>query len=182
MKEYIHYGCKNFDPQKIKQVKNRMYLGKPSGGFWSSPIESEYSWKQWNDSSQCSECREDLSVKFYVKNTANILEIHNLNDAQKIIDNYPMPVPPEYKELLFDLMPSIDWEKISKEYDGVEIFLTETPELNHKLPYWDCDSLVIFNGDCIEIIDKDKSVADNVLDDDKVEIPFVMADEEEIFL
>ena len=44
--DLIHYGTDSLDPGKIKAIRNRSWT-KPHGGLWSSPVDSEYGWKEW---------------------------------------------------------------------------------------------------------------------------------------
>jgi len=45
----IHYGATSFDEAKFRSIKNREYCNKPLGGLWTSPVNSKYSWKDWNE-------------------------------------------------------------------------------------------------------------------------------------
>lgn len=47
--EYIHYGHKHFEVNEFEPIRNRELFPKPFGGFWASPVNAEYGWKDWNE-------------------------------------------------------------------------------------------------------------------------------------
>lgn len=163
MKTYVHYGTSEFKKEWVKPVKNRMYWGKPAGGFWGSDVNAEYGWKDWCKNEGCFINDLKKCLVFTLSNSARILEIHSVEDANRIIKEYPMPVPDSHKDLLTDLMPSIDWEKVAREYDAVEMFISDDWELYSRLPYWDCDSIVVTNPDVLIFLNKEKSMGEIVL-------------------
>ncbi len=47
-KKYIHYGSEHFDLNIFDPIENWAGRNKPSGGLWSSPVDSPYyDWKEW---------------------------------------------------------------------------------------------------------------------------------------
>lgn len=179
---YIHYGSTEFDPMLIKpldyhepghfslSVKPPFY-----SGLWGSPIESENSWKVWNDGNEYSECDDSNAFRFKVKDGYKILMIDSLESAINLIENYFMM---NSVRLLFsdgnvkcdaesDLqnrkmecieslrcsdpflvcgIDGINFMKMNDDgYSGMEISLTEFPKLYYLLYGWDCDSIVVWN-------------------------------------
>ena len=45
---------------------------------------------------------------------------------------------------------ALDFEKLSKEYDAIEVFISKDEQLYWDLYGWDCDSILIMNSDIIE--------------------------------
>lgn len=46
--QLIHYGHSDFNIAKFKPIKNDDYgWVKPNGGLWTSPLESNWGWKDW---------------------------------------------------------------------------------------------------------------------------------------
>ena len=43
----IHYGSDSYNPDKFQPIRNRHSFVKPFGGLWTSPINSNWSWKHW---------------------------------------------------------------------------------------------------------------------------------------
>ena len=86
------------------------------------------------------EKRKAVIVK--VKKDARILTIDSLEDLIKLCDDYPGKVIDFLKTYRF-----IDWEKVSKNYDGV--YLTEKGQMATRwsqpsLYGWDCESTLWF--------------------------------------
>lgn len=55
----------------------------------------------------------------------------------------------------------LDFEKLAKEYDGIEVLMSEEDKLDleigkglyWELYGWDCDSLLVFNKDIVEVLE-----------------------------
>lgn len=148
---YKHYfrGLESdFSKEVFKPIKNINFV-KPEGGFWASAINAKYGWKQWcND--ECESWAEGIPFKFTLKDDSKILYIRDVTDIANIpvIDNDTRIMDlamPAY------LLPSIylDFEELSKKYDGIEIDAGSNPRLYHAFYGWDCDSICIFNPDII---------------------------------
>ena len=77
-------------------------------------------------------------------------------DDVKQLDDLPKAENPAIFEN-FNLFVYLDFEKLSQEYDAIEITLSEEKShkgefwggLYDKLYGWDCDSICIMNPDCI---------------------------------
>ncbi|MCK9429605.1 MAG: hypothetical protein M0R17_06335 [Candidatus Omnitrophica bacterium] len=61
----IHYGSKIYAPKLFLPIQNRLYFCKPKGGLWTSPINSNWGWKDWCTSENFSECNEENSFKLF---------------------------------------------------------------------------------------------------------------------
>ena len=138
----IHYGSKTFDTDKFKPVKNKNWV-KPDGGLWSSPIDSNFGWKDWNEVEEFKDCREDNSFILELRDSCKILKIDSKEDFQEI----------EY----ITEEGYLDYEKISKIYDA--IWLTEKGEnetrflgIESSADFygWDCETILILNTYCFE--------------------------------
>lgn len=143
----IHHGAEKFNAKLFYTIRNMSWC-KPDGGLWSSPVNSEHSWKQW--------CREEnfrlsgleKSFLFALKDNARIYVINSKNDLM----NAPLINP--YKD--YSNVPErwfIDFEKLSERFDAV--WLTEKGEHATRwskpasLYGWDCESVLVMNKDCI---------------------------------
>lgn len=61
---------------------------------------------------------------------------------------------PKQDNNLNGLYCNLDFEKLSKEYDAIEVFISEDRDLYFSLYGWDCDSIVVMNPTKI-IIEKE---------------------------
>ena len=72
----IHYGSDKFIPEKVLPVKNDSCVKpKKDGGLWTSPIDSKWGWKDWNDCEQFRDCDEQNSFTVCLKADAKIFVI-----------------------------------------------------------------------------------------------------------
>lgn len=150
---YIHYGHKEFDKSKFNEIENRELFVKPSGGLWASRIDSENGWKNWIEVQEfyLDKYRDDNYFKFKLKDDSRILKITNNDQLEKLphIDLKKYNIDFE-----FTVWQMLDFEKLSKKYDAIEVLISEDSQLYWELYGWDCDSLLVFNKDCIEIVDE----------------------------
>lgn len=141
--KYIHYGNTTFEPERFSEIKNRKYFTKPDGGFWASPVDAEYGWKDWTEDEKFTECREDNSFVFTLKDDTNVLHIHSCNGLNKL--------PGHYEKILGGVY--FDFEKMKADgIDAVELHLSDDRGLYWALYGWDCDSILIMNKDVIEMV------------------------------
>lgn len=141
-KKYIHYGHKCFDPKLFRKPRNRHGFSKPSGGFWASPVDAEFGWKDWCDRNDFRKCCIDCSFTFTLKDDAKVLTIRYTGDAKRLpqrpLDCWPSDwVMPDFEKLIRD-----GW-------DAVELVLSSDEWLYWVMYGWDCDSIVILNPDVI---------------------------------
>lgn len=134
----IHYGATEYKPELVKPIKNRLFV-KPHGGLWTSPVDSKWGWKDWCESENYSNPREENSFRIELRPEAKILIIDSLSDLKKL----PMV---ESGLRSFPLYP--DYERLALGYDAIH--LTEKGQADTNLSYplslygWDCESVLIF--------------------------------------
>lgn len=143
---YIHYGHNSFSRANFVKVENRSTWIKPRGGLWGSRPDSEFNWKQW-----CIDNNvflEKLGDYFYFTLTSNakILEVNDVNDL------VVLPQIPGSEKLEASVF--LDYEKISQEYDAIEVFLNGDLDFQSELCGWDCNSILVLNPDVIREIPK----------------------------
>lgn len=157
MKEYIHYGHKEFNINKFNQVKNQdeILWSKPRcGGLWASAIDAQRGWKQWCEYNEFRDCNENNSFRFTLAENANVVHIYSIKDLQKL----PQKLKPlNYRSLINRYF--IDFENaLNSGIDAIELHLSEENEddydsymesLYYVLYGWDCDSILIMNPDII---------------------------------
>lgn len=143
-KIYIHYGHKCFDEQIFTKIRNEDGWVKPIGGLWASNVNAKFGWKDWCEQENFRECKEENSFKFKLKQNARVLVIDNVERLNKL-SKTKMP---------FELSwVNLDFEKLMKEYDAIEVLISKDWQLYWDLYGWDCDSLLVMNPNCIEVIE-----------------------------
>jgi hypothetical protein len=140
----IHYGSNKFDPNKFIPIKNQGWV-KPMGGLWTSPVKSDYGWKDWCTIEEFRECDINNSFTVYLKEDSKILIIDSYDDLSKI------PTI-ELSGNYFDkLLP--DFEKLSLMYDTIWLTTNGQYKTRNTKPLnlygWDCESVLILNPNCI---------------------------------
>lgn len=135
----IHYGAKMFMPEKFKPVENRAWV-KPLGGLWTSPIGSDYEWKDTGfklcDESNCFTVCLKMDAKVFM-----IDSLEDLMNAPLMWGDYGIP------------RKVLDFEAIAEQYDAIWLTGKGLGETHDSFPTnlfgWDCESVLILNADCI---------------------------------
>lgn len=143
--KFIHYGSPVFDPKLFTPAKNRKFPdSKPEykTGLWASPVDSEYSWKDWCESENFRECANDNAFIFELHPNTRIYTINNIDDLNAI---------PQVCEKCW---VGLDFEALSKDYDVLHLtadgFLkTRLIEQTLSTYSWDCESIVVLNAGVI---------------------------------
>lgn len=150
-KIYIHYGnspaTSHFDPSLFGAIKNRhIPWTKPDArsGLWGSPVDSEWGWRQWNESEKYVECNDEESFKFRLKPGNKVLTLKTKSDIEGIPElgttGFPMPIlGDEYHP---------DFEKLASMIDAIEI--EDIAPFYMSLYGWDCESILVLNPYIIE--------------------------------
>lgn len=138
--KYIHYGNDKFEINKFETISNDSRIPtKPSGGFWASRVDSNYSWKNY-----CIKQRYDIDLDKYIifsiDDKARILSINNC----KQLENLPQ-LDSKRRFYKNNLYTKLDFERLSEKYDAIEVFIREKDELYFQLFGWDCESILIMN-------------------------------------
>ena len=140
-KTYIHYGHSSFDRESFNHIKRHDISTKPSGGLWGSPIKAKYGWKNWCQDNEFRECLEENSFRFKLDDNANILCINNVDDLNFL---------PQIKgELIPPVWVLLDFEELKRQYDAIEVNISNDYGLYWKLYGWDCDSILVMNSDVV---------------------------------
>jgi len=138
--KYIHYGHDKFDKNLFKEIKNRKMFVKPSGGLWASNNNYEISWKKWCINEGFKTDSLKLFFEFKLSQNSKILIIDNADKLYKL--------PKIKKTFVWSIF--IDFEKLKKDYDAIEVFISKDHDrLYWDLYGWDCDSILIMNKDII---------------------------------
>ena len=160
MKEYVTIWTKNIAEDIFRKILRPLDINfyKPNGGLWSSEFISRiYCISEWHDY-LLYEDQETASYKninagaiFTLKNNAKIL---NIDSEEKIIElsqKYPSwhYILTHYDNPELNI---IDFETLSKDYDGVEVSINKLGYNKPGLTFnsWSVNTLLLFNLNCIE--------------------------------
>lgn len=139
---YVHCGSNKFRPELVYPARNHEFLPKPYGCFWGSRLVTDYGWIAWCEDNDFELERLKSNFQFTLAPDANIIEIRNLEDLKQLplISATDFAISGKYR---------IDFEKLQSEgYDGVEVLIDDF-QLYQALYGWDCDSIVIWNPNCV---------------------------------
>ena len=174
-KIYVHYGTTKFDKEKFKPIETLPFFPKPRGGFWASANDAKFGWKEWNKQENYQETRDDNKIEFKLSPEARVLRLESTKDISDAVKRYPTELPKEIQAsdmagiLRMTLCP-LDFNAISRDYDAIEVIVSNWNGVSQMLPMWDCDSIVIMNPDIVVPIEEkkieiNKPVADTILED-----------------
>ena len=139
---------------------NENYSNKPFGGLWTSPVHSEYGWREFvigedfrPEKYLKKECLVELksSVKLFI-----IDGVEDLDRCPTIKDNSRYYYRTDNSRYYYR---TIDWEELSKSYDGVWLTLNGERETRYSsnnafslgdLYGWDVETVLLFNLNCIK--------------------------------
>ena len=147
---YIHYGADHFDKNLFKMPKGCDYgINKPRGGLWGSPVDSDWTWKEWCEGEEFHLERLNKSFKFVLANGSKTFHIRTADDILKL----PIAKYPDNDDFLF-VNWYYDWNKIISLYDAVELHYSNNYNLFHTTFYcWDVDSIIVLNPDVIREVE-----------------------------
>ncbi len=138
----IHYGDKEYVPGKFIEIKNDDWI-KPRFGLWTSPVDSEYGWKNWCSDNEFRECHESNSFKLKFKPHAKIVLVDSVDDLLLL---------PVRASNIYTGRNTIDFNFLAQTCDAM--WLTDKGERQTRysdpisLYGWDCETVLIFNKDC----------------------------------
>lgn len=149
MNEYITFGRNALIKELWVQPRNH-HFNKPDGGLWACKYtpDKEYisSWQEWCNEESFNTGRMDIGVVFNLTDNARVYIIDKYNDLEWLMDRYN-------DNESFPSMPTLDFEKISKDYDVIE--LTDKGQWETRLSRplslygWDVECVLILNFDVI---------------------------------
>lgn len=166
---YIHYGSDSFNPYAVGKIGNSGLLTKPDGGLWASREDDAFGWKQWCEDNHFYLERLRHSFRFRLSPSCRLLLLENPEQLKSLPKLHDWS-PKDYTEMFeFEAshpgeIPSIDqlnrwfapnlcyldFEKLAQEYDALE--LRNACAFRDSLQMWDCDSIVIFKPEVIDLV------------------------------
>lgn len=143
---YIHYGGKHFNKDVFKPAYCRALGGipKPKGGLWASRVDAENGWRDWCKSEDFRHYEDDDCFIFTI-HSDRVYVIRSAEDGELFRNKYSLGTVTS-SWLPFD---QLDWNRISEDYDAVELVISDDSQLYWDFYGWDCDSIVIFKPDIV---------------------------------
>lgn len=194
---FVSYGTNFFNKQMFKKPTRHMYVNKPQGGFWGSPINSTNGWGEWADKNDFYKHNNALEkhILFKIKKGANIYVIDTEEDL-KNISAYPNVNPEEIHErakefvelykgqctyedvyryilklekekILQRGLKRLDFDKLFNEYDGIYITTNASYNLRYVANYEGLDSWDV-ESICVFNPDAMEIIDENAFDKAKV--------------
>lgn len=148
----VHYKDKEFNRKLVKGIKNsekRYYLNKPEGGLWTSPIDSEYGWREFLREGNLSSGRKRLEhyVLFKLKDSIKrkLFIVNSEEDVlllpRIMINNYTL----------------VDFERLANMgYSGLWLTWKGQVETRYTRPGgiefygWDVETVLLFSMNGVE--------------------------------
>ena len=138
-----HYGNSEYDGELFFQIENSPHRNKPTGGLWTSPIESTWGWKDW---STC-EGWGDLSLHFDLRFHGTTFKVDNESDMYKL--PWCTGSPSSRRLICFESLVSAGYDAMHLTAKGEE----RTRLTDHMDLYgWDCETVLIFNQESIQAV------------------------------
>lgn len=154
---YVHYGSDTFNRAQVvisASDWNKVLIGKPNG-LWASPVDAKGGWKDWCEGEEFHLDALDKHFKFKLKDTARILEVHNIEDIFRYVYEHRFGWELWYNGKSTKVY--LDNQALMEDFDGMELYLSENYKLRDQFfSAWDCDSICIWNPDVIEVIKEEE--------------------------
>ena len=152
--KYVTYFQKGnaFDPDKIVIDLNNKYKGflfKPDNGFWGSPVDAEYGWKEWCEDEYFGSYDFNKPV-YWTLTSGKILQIgwdDVKNKETSILIKYIQPVMIGG----YCSYSILDWNRMLE--DGIIAVQLMNASIGHRFINgleehfngWDCESIVVLD-------------------------------------
>lgn len=116
---------------------------KPKGGgLWTSPTDTDNSWRDWCTSENFNMGRLEKSFRLEVS-TENLLVIDCYEDLEETM------IRTHIIERREDGLTYFKWEELLKKYDGIWLTVKGEAETRYAHPCslygWDCETVFLFN-------------------------------------
>lgn len=160
MKNLITYG-RLFDREKFEEVQNIVsFANKPKrGGFWCSPENSVYGWKDFCRGEDFRTEDLDHGTRFDLKEGTKLLVIDCEDDYMEALKKFGGRLSREYytreKFLNFGLIKEAGYDGVYLTDNGNSVLHSpkfDEEEIEFCMNTWDVESILILNPDCMENI------------------------------
>lgn len=146
-----------FDPSKIVIDLNNEHKGflfKPDEGFWGSPVDAEYGWKEWCENEEFGNYDFNKPV-YWTLTSGKILQVNWDEVENKETSNLTKYIKPIYVNPVmigdYCSYSILDWDEMLKD-DIVAVQLMDgyighcfKYDLEERFNGWDCESIVVLD-------------------------------------
>jgi hypothetical protein len=136
----VHYGSKKFHPAHMSKITNLDFMNKPTGGLWTSPLNSSHSWRDWCSREEFRDYAHDNYFMLKFKPEAKVLVIDSIEDL--------ISLPRVRNDSMYLNNSILDYPKLAKRFDA--IWLTAEGERATRysksinLYGWDVETVFLF--------------------------------------
>ena len=155
---YRHYGAKTFNPELVRgpSEKSSCIAIKLGNSLWGSPLNGGYSWKDWCEQESYNLSALGKFFDFTLTPDARIYQIRSVEAWEELNRRFPNKLPGLSLPSFLTQQFGPDWKRMSKEYDGIEVSITDCNELYYVLYGYDVDSIAVWNPDVVvPVMEKD---------------------------
>lgn len=164
-KVYIHRGSDEFKPEMMNPIKNEWHKPKGNTGLWASPADAEWGWLEWCEAEHYQTGPLDKFFRFTIRDQDRVFYVHDKQSTEELIRKYYIQKSPfdehdaesicaMIDKTLFTPAITLDFEAMERDgWVGLEINLSEYRQLYWLLYGWDCDSIIVFSPDQIELVE-----------------------------
>jgi hypothetical protein len=141
-----HHGSPAFDPAKFSPIVDKTaWQVKPHGGLWTSPIDSEFGWREWCEAEDFH--RENLKQSFDLVFSGAILVIDSARDLEKL-PWVPLPYLGAFRDAIPIYYPKFA-PLVLEGFDALHLTWQGQCKTRFSRPKslygWDCETVLIFN-------------------------------------
>ena len=159
--KYWNTNYESFDSNEIQIILGNpeFQWGKPDLGFWGSPKNASYGWKEWCSDNFFDNYDWDNPIFFRLKSNSTILRIDIEDLNEDVLGKYVILDEKMYRAIQRKRY-SLDYNKIVE--DGIDAVELMDSRIGHlffndnayeQIFYtWDCESIVVLNKDVLEFI------------------------------
>lgn len=141
--EVEHCGNDHLEPiYSICEIPVPGFPKPQNGGLWTSPVDSENSWRKWCERESYNIGQLQKSFRMEVS-TKHLLVINSFDDLLIKL------VRPGIMNMDYSTLPVINWKRLVAIYNGIWLTTRGETETRYIRPYnlygWDCETVFLFN-------------------------------------
>lgn len=167
-KKWASFNKEEISENKFEDISNRTEPpNKPFGGFWASPIINRNNfistWDRWCIANNSERYLGSSYIEFTLNSSSNVYIIDSYSDLETLYNKFGTSrsifdsiESTPFKNSILTNYKNLNFESIAKIYQGIYLTnnglsqTTTSSSSKYNLWGWDCESIVIFDIDCID--------------------------------